>query len=142
MIPLWAASAARWIRRIPWQVWAALAVLLACWWLYRSGYNAGREDCQTAQAAAVSEARQQRIEHYEAEIARVKAADAKTAADTAALAGRLESAEAAYAALLERIPTKPLVIYETVPGSECPAGRLSADFRLRVNEAVTGSPAR
>lgn len=89
----------------------------------------------------VSEARQQRLDEYEKKLKAAADDKAKSDKESAELAARVKTSEADYAALLDRIPTKPLVIHEPAkPGEACPpAPRLSPDFRLRFNEAVNGT---
>jgi len=112
-----------------------LAAVALYWRGYHAGVRAERKDWQ----AVVSESRKQRLDEYEQRIKDVVAANEASAKEAAVLAAKVTASEKAYAELLDRIPTKPLVIYETKPGTPCPDVRLAPDFRLRFNEAVLGT---
>lgn len=108
---------------------------------YLRGHSNGVDAERGKWAVKVSEARQQRIDEYERRLNDAAEDKALSDQESAALAAKIKTFESAYAALLDRIPTKPLVIHEpTKPGEACPpVPRLSPDFRLRLNEAILGS---
>ena len=134
MIPI-PASIAPYLKLI--KAGLVLAVLIAIW---LHGHHAGYTGEHQKNEAAVSAARAERITRYETDIATAKAAQAKAERDSEAAQARNVASEAAYNALLARIPTSQLVIHDKpTPGQPCPAERLGPDFRLRFNEAVTGS---
>ena len=118
-----------------------VAVVGACVFLYARGHSNGVEGERTKWEVKVSEARQQRLDEYEKKLAAATTDNAKTATEAATAQAKVETSEKAYAALLDRINSKPLVTHEEPkPGDVCPpAPRLSPDFRLRFNEAVLGT---
>jgi len=115
----------------------ALGLLVAG--AYLRGRSNGVESERGVWEVKVSEARQQRLDEYERKLADAAKDNVATAAEAATAQAKVETSEKAYAALLDRIPTKPLVTHETKPGAVCPDVRLAPDFRLRYNEAVLGT---
>lgn len=94
------------LRRVPWQVWALLALIALGWWLRSSGYDAGQRDANASWtksiAAANAEADRQALAKEEAarqhniEVRRQYEADiAHILADRDSLARRLRNAQAA-----------------------------------------------
>lgn len=110
-------------------------------YLYALGRGNGVEAERAKWEAKLSEARQQRLDEYETKLAKARADKVQSDKESAVLAAKVKTSEEAYAALLDRIPTKPLVTHEEPkPGDVCPpAPRLSPDFRMRFNEAVLGT---
>lgn len=117
------------------------AVLVAAVYLYARGHSAGVDSERGKWEAKVSQARQARIDEYEKKLAKAREDKALSDKESAKLAAKVEASEEAYKELLNRIPTKPLVIHdEPKPGDVCPPpARLSPEFRLRFNEATLGS---
>lgn len=118
-----------------------VTTLAACVFLYARGHSNGVESERGVWEVKVSEARQQRLDEYEKKLKAAAMDKAKSVEESAVLTAKVKTSEAYYAALLDRIPTKPLVIHEPAkPGEACPpAPRLSPDFRLRYNEAILGT---
>jgi len=118
-----------------------IAVVAACVYLYVRGHSDGVDSERGKWEAKVSEARQQRLDEYEKKLAKAHADKVESDKESAVLAAKVEASEEAYKELLNRIPTKPLVIHdEPKPGDVCPPpARLSHEFRLRFNEAVLGT---
>lgn len=50
------------LKGVPWQVWAAAAVVMFGWWLYDHGYSTGKADLQQKIDAANVKAEQQATE--------------------------------------------------------------------------------
>lgn len=46
------------LKRMPWQAWALVFVLIALWGVHRHGYNAGRDDYKAKVQAATQKAEQ------------------------------------------------------------------------------------
>jgi hypothetical protein len=116
----------------------AAIVLVAA---YGYGRHSGTASERVKWEAQVSQARQARIDEYEKKLADAAEDKAKSEQESAALAAKSAASEKAYQALLDRIPKEPLVIHEPAkPGETCPpASRLAPSFRMRFNEAVTGT---
>lgn len=108
--------------------------------LYFRGHHTGVTSERVKWEAKVSEARQQRLDEYEQKLKDAREDKLKSDQESAALAAKVATSADDYAKLLEKIPTKPLVIHEPAkPGDACPpAPRLSPGFRLRFNEAALG----
>lgn len=94
----WLLTARAFLKRVPWQVWAALAIL-AAWGIdrtaqYRSGYSEGREsvltELRTAEAKAADKALEAIAEAGEAGVERAE----RFEAEQQALGEAIEAAEA------------------------------------------------
>ena len=93
------ATARAFLKRVPWQVWAALAII-AAWCIdrtvqYRSGYSEGREsvltELRTAEAKAAEKALEAIAEAGEAGVERAE----RFEAEQETLSQAIEKAEAA-----------------------------------------------
>ena len=128
----------------PIRPYLGIAKVVALGLLVAGAYLHGRSKGVTSERikweAKVSEARQQRLDEYEQKLKVAREDKLKSDGESAALAAKVATSADDYAKLLEKIPTKPLVIHEPAkPGDACPpAPRLSPDFRLRFNEAALG----
>jgi len=71
------------LRRVPWQLWAAIGVALLLWRVYEAGYDSAQDKCDVRMAAYVASV----------EAAQVKAGEAQQAVNDAAQARYQELAE-------------------------------------------------
>ena len=125
----WLAVAWKFLRGIPWQVWAVAALLVAAWYYGHLRYNAGEAACNAKWEAAQDEANRKSIA---AELKRDKTAAStnEQAAGKAAEASASTRTETASA--VERVANEARTI--VVPAN-CPT-TLPVGVRAEIRAAV------
>ena len=121
----------------------AILVLVVIWQVHAFGarkYAAGEKANEAVWLAKVSEARQARIDEYEAGIAKAKADLARSQADSADLAAKLKDGQAVVETLQTALARARLTTRATpTPENPHPDVRLSSDFRVCIQAAVDGT---
>ena len=131
----------------------AVAALALAGWLWRvSVWHSGWQDLKAAQAAlesaqsevaklrkSAAAAEATRLQWYTAEVAAYKASLAAQEARSADLARTLADERVNAEKLRNALSRARLVSRETISGQACPVVRLSPQFRVCANAAVTGA---
>lgn len=123
-------------RKVAAYVLLALLLVWVCWYLRHTGVMAERARWEVK----VSEAREQRIEAYEGQLAAYKKRLTASEGDTADLSVKLADAQARTKAISDALSRARLTHETPVPGA-CPVVRLSRDFRLCITAATAGTAA-